>query len=189
MNDRKKWEERYDRTDSVYGPQASEFLSSNAAFLPRCGLALDLASGEGPNSIFLAERGIHVIAVDISAHALERCLRRARDRMLAVDVAVVDLTAFPVPQKMFDVIVVFNYLQRSLAPAIIEGLRPGGLLVYETLTMDHLVWNAEFNREFLLERGELAGLFKGLHILKYREAVLSARQSKRAVASLIAKKV
>jgi|SRR5215216_798268 len=189
MNDRKKWEERYDRPDFVHGPQASEFLSSNAGFLPRCGLALDLASGEGRNSIFLAERGIHVIAVDISARALDKCLSRARELKLPVDVAAVDLAAFPVAQKMFDVIVVFNYLQRSLAPAIIGGLKPGGLLVYETLTTDHLIWNAEFNREFLLKRGELAGLFRGLHIFKYRETVLSGRQSKRAVASLIAKKV
>jgi tellurite methyltransferase len=189
MDDRIKWEERYNRSDSVYAGQASEFLSSNAAFLPRRGMALDLASGEGRNSIFLAERGLHVIAVDVSVRALDRCLRRARECNLEVDVAAVDLTLFPVPPKVFDVVVVFNYLQRSLAPAIMGGLKSGGLLIYETLTTDHLMQNPEFNREFLLKRGELAGLFRGLHIFKYRETVLSGSQSRRAVASLIARKL
>jgi SAM-dependent methyltransferase len=188
MNDREKWDARYSKHDLGLSAEPSEFLQSNRNLLPPGGLALDLASGEGRNSIFLAARGFQVIALDMSIRALQTCRGIALERNLQVGAAAVDLTEFSIPQKMFDVVIVFNYLQRGLAPAIIEGLKPGGVLVYETLTIDHLKWRADFNPEFLLNRGELARLFRGLRLLKYRETVLAGKEHKRAVASLIAKK-
>lgn len=188
MSEKEKWDERYGAQGLARGSDPSEFLSSNANLLPPGGIALDLASGEGRNAFYLAELRFHVIALDISIRALEKCQRVARSRKLRLDSVVADLSSFVMPQHLFDVVVVFNYLQRGLAPSIIQCLRPGGVLVYETLTKDHLRWNPDFNPEFLLGRGELAGLFPGLHLIKYREATLKGRDSNRAVASLIAKK-
>jgi len=188
MTDRKRWDDRYSKLDLTHSPEPSEFLRSNSGLLPSGGLALDLAAGEGRNSIFLATRGFHVIALDISIRALEKCRTVALERELQIEAAALDITEFSIPQMMFDVVIVFNYLQRGLATELIEGLKPGGVLFYETLTRDHLKWKADFNPEFLLERGELARLFRGLHLLKYRETVLAGSEHKRAVASLIAKK-
>ncbi|MFP5263974.1 MAG: methyltransferase domain-containing protein [Blastocatellia bacterium] len=188
MSEKEKWDRRYGAREVARVAGPSEFLSSNADLLPRGGRALDLASGEGRNSFYLAGLGFHVIALDVSIRALEKCVRVARARKLRLDAVVADLSGFVMPQDIFDVVVVFNYLQRDLAPSIIRALRPGGVLVYETLTRDHLRWDPGFNCEYLLGRGELAGLFPGLHLIKYREATLAGRDSNRAVASLIARK-
>ncbi|HEX8090088.1 MAG TPA: class I SAM-dependent methyltransferase [Blastocatellia bacterium] len=188
MSEREKWDGRYSAHNLARSCAASEFLSSNANLLPPGGLALDLASGEGRNSFYLAELGFHVIALDISIRALEKCLKVARARKLKLDAVVADLSRFVMPENIFDVVVVFNYLQRSLAPSIIRCLRPGGVLIYETFTKDHLRCNPGFNPEFVLGRGELAGLFPSLRLMKYREATLTSGGSSRAVASLMAKK-
>ena len=184
MSDKAKWDERYNTNEMIGGPEPSSFLYRNAEILPARGLALDIAAGQGRNSVFLAKRGLNVIALDISTRALEKCIGFARASSVRIEAAAVDLTSFIIPQKAFDVIVNFNYLQRNLAPGIIEGLKPGGLLVFETMTRDYLRYKPDFNPDFLLRRGELVQMFRGLQLIKYRESVSQTR----AVASLLARK-
>lgn len=192
MADRELWEKRYASPERIHGAEASEFLSANRELLPRRGLALDLAAGEGRNAIFLSKIGLNAIALDISVRALEKCLLLANEKSAPVEVAAVDLKRFDIPESHFDLIVNFNYLERGLAPKITAGLKPGGVVVFETLTTDHLRWKPDFNPDFLLGRGELARMFEGLHLIKYRETdleiVTPERASRRSVASLIARK-
>jgi SAM-dependent methyltransferase len=156
--------------------------------LPERGLALDFASGEGRNSILLAGMGLDVVAVDISLRALEKCMRVVRDRKLRIHPVVADLNSFVIPAGIFDVVINFNYLQRDLAPHITAALKPGGVLIFETLTVDHLRHKPDFSPDYLLNRGELLEMFRGLHLMKYREAEIQARHSARSVASLLAVK-
>ncbi|HXG93451.1 MAG TPA: class I SAM-dependent methyltransferase [Blastocatellia bacterium] len=191
MADRELWEKRYDTPDLIHGPEASDYLRANAGLLPTSGLALDITAGEGRNSVWLAERGLEVVALDISLRALEKCQRLARARGLVVDVAAVDLAQFEIPRKRFDMIVCFNFLRRELAPQIIEGLKPCGLLIFETLTIEHLRWKPDFNTDYLLQPGELAAMFSSLRLIKYREIDLEitseGKPSRRSVASIIAR--
>src|ERR1044072_521407 len=180
MSDKTKWDKRYDTNEIVGGSAPSSFLYSNAESLPASGLALDIAAGQGPNSVFLAQRGLTTIALDISTRALEKCISFARASNVQIEAAAVDLTSFIIPSKAFDVIVNFNYLQRSLTPGIIRGLQPGAVLVFETMTMDYLRYRPDFNPDFLLRPGELLQMFRDLRLIKYRESVLQTR----AVASL-----
>ena len=184
MSDKLKWDKRYDTNEMAGVGEPSSFLYTNAESLPAGGLALDIAAGQGRNSVFLAKRGLNVIALDISTRALEKCISLARASNVRIEVAAVDLTSFIIPPKSFDVIVNFNYLQRDLAAGIIEGLKPGGLLVFETMTTDYLRYRPDFNPDYLLGRGELVQMFRGLRLIKYREAILQTR----AVASLLARK-
>lgn len=189
MKDRDRWESRYNAPERVYGVDPSDFLRANIDHLPSNGLALDIAAGEGRNSIFLAERGIEVIALDISESALRKCLSLAREHGADVMAAVVDLTHFQIPKESFDVIIDFNYLERSLAAQIIDGLKSGGLLVFETMTKEQLRWKPDFNPEYLLDVGELPCMFKGLEIIKYSKRSMPSGDSFRCVASLIARKI
>ena len=184
MSDKAKWDKRYDTNEVIGGPGPSSFLYGNAEILPASGLALDIAAGQGRNSIFLAKRGLDVVALDISIRALEKCISLARAASVRIEAAAVDLTSFIIPPKAFDVIVNFNYLQRDLAAGIVQGLKPGGLLVFETMTVDYLRYKPDFNPDFLLRPGELVQMFRGLHLIKYRESVLQTR----AVAGLVARK-
>ncbi len=187
MSNRAKWEARY-ASDSAAAREPSEFLRENRDALPRRGLALDLAAGAGRNSLFLAECGLEVIALDISELALQKCVEFARERKLTVAAAAVDLKCFNIPPDSFDCIVNFNYLQRDLAPQIIAGLRAGGLLIFESMTAEHLRWKPDFNADFLLRPGELKEMFRDLRLIRYREATVRSSRGPRSVASIVAGK-
>ncbi|MFC8449058.1 class I SAM-dependent methyltransferase [Kitasatospora sp. NPDC057223] len=70
------WDARYGATDLVWGVEPNRWVVRECADLP-AGRALDLAAGEGRNSIWLAARGWRVTAVDFSQVAVDRGRRLA----------------------------------------------------------------------------------------------------------------
>jgi SAM-dependent methyltransferase len=76
------WEAHYAERDRVWSGRANVRLVEVAESLPP-GRALDLGCGEGGDAMWLAERGWHVTAVDISATALDRAAADARARNVA----------------------------------------------------------------------------------------------------------
>ncbi|MFC9327542.1 class I SAM-dependent methyltransferase [Kitasatospora sp. NPDC057015] len=70
------WDARYGATELVWGTDPNRWVVREASGLP-AGRALDLAAGEGRNSIWLAARGWRVTAVDYSEVAVERGRRLA----------------------------------------------------------------------------------------------------------------
>jgi SAM-dependent methyltransferase len=75
------WDARYRETDRTWSGRANAALEREAASLAP-GRALDLGSGEGGDALWLAERGWHVTAVDISPTALDRGRAAAAGRGL-----------------------------------------------------------------------------------------------------------
>ncbi len=65
------WEDRYGFADRLWSGEANATLMSEVAALPPM-TALDLGCGEGADAIWLAQRGWHVAAVDVSPTALAR---------------------------------------------------------------------------------------------------------------------
>jgi FolB domain-containing protein len=135
------------------------------------GRALDLASGEGRNALYLAQQGFEVHAWDRNQDSLQALAAKAASLHLPITTRLVDLEREPsIPVETFDLIVVFHYLQRDLIPAIIKSLRPGGIVIYETFLIDnHERFNHPRRREFCLGHNELLSLFSELRILAYRE--------------------
>jgi tellurite methyltransferase len=81
-------------------------------------------------------------------------------------------------------VIVFFYLERKIFPEIIKAIRPGGLLVYKTLTMEQLkLASGPKDPAHLLEENELLRLASGLEVLHYREEI-----AKKATAELVARK-
>jgi hypothetical protein len=72
-------------------------------------------------------------------------------------------------RERYDVIVVFRYLHRPLFGALRTALRPNGLLVYETFTVDQAARGKPTNPAFLLEHRELPALIAPLQVLRERE--------------------
>ena len=78
------WDETYESGDYLnhwdYSFPSHELVAAVALRPPTSGeMALDLGCGAGREAIFLATYGFRVIAVDISAKALEIARNRARD--------------------------------------------------------------------------------------------------------------
>lgn len=185
-SDRARWESRYGGGNRPGGNEPAAYLRDHRDYLPPRGLACDLGAGQGRNAVFLAQHGLEVVAVDFSLAALDQCGVRAREHHVTLHRLAADLGNFPLPEGAFDCIINFNFLLRQLAPGIIAALKPGGVLIFETMTTDYLRFRPAFNPDFLLRPGELAEMFCGLRLVKYRETVLAGRDTSRAVASLIA---
>lgn len=173
----------------------SPFLVEHISALPR-GNVLDVAAGYGRNTLYLAEQGFAVHAVDRDQEALHALQRVAEQRrLLQVTTEVMDLEMAPpehlFPAKTYDVVIVFFYLFRPLFPALVRALKPGGLLVYETFLLEnHLRYHHPRRAIFCLEPSELRTLTSPLSLLYYDEGAHKneEKQTEIFTARLVARK-
>ena len=170
--------------ENTSGP--AQFLQENAQLLPK-GRVLDVAMGNGPNAVFLAKMGFAVESVDISPDAVKTALGAAHKAGVAIRAEVADLEGeYVIRKSAYDVIICFRYLQRSLIPQIKNGLRKGGMIVYETFTVDQAQFGRPKNPEYLLKHNELLDMFRDFRCLIYWEGIL---ENHSAVAQILAEKV
>lgn len=137
------WDQRYAGDGLVYGEQPNDFLAQMADRLPKAGRALDIGAGEGRNALFLAGRGLDVLAVDQSAVGLEKARRRARERGLRLRAQAADLRDFDAEDGCFDAISsIFVHLPGAIRSRVHERvgawLRPGGVYVLEAYAPDQI---------------------------------------------------
>lgn len=78
------WDHRYGGEQRMWSANPNGTFVHEASDLAP-GRALDVGAGEGADAIWLAERGWHVTAADISANALARVSAEADRRRLVVD--------------------------------------------------------------------------------------------------------
>lgn len=136
------------------------------------GKTLDVACGRGRNSLFLAERGHRVTAVDYSEEGLAQLSDIARERGLTIDTRCLDLEAAPaLPRAAYDLIIDFFYLHRPLFPTLKASLRPGGVLVVRTFSSAGDFPGRPRHPEFVLAPGELPKIFKGWDVLLHEEGL------------------
>ena len=134
--DRQQWDERYSGAEFEWSMHTNQFVAEQLAGLPP-GRALDLAAGEGRNSVWLAERGWSVTAVDFSRVGLEKGRRLSAARGVAdhqVDWVVADLSEYEPARAAFELVLI-AYLQvgAALRDRVLAGaataLVPGGTLL------------------------------------------------------------
>lgn len=139
-------------------------------FLPRSGIAIDLGCGGGRGTLWLMERGMHVVAVDASEVGLnylrsalpsdsdvELICSNFQDLKLdTYDVAVACFTLFFLPPEDFG----------RFWPRVVQSIRPGGLFAGQFLGVNDS-WK---DREFTLhEKGDVEGLLRDFQVLMLTE--------------------
>lgn len=164
----KDWDAHY-RANTDAAPQAAEVLRENAHLLPAAGRALDLACGRGGNALLLAGAGLETFAWDNAPAAIEAVMGAAHASHLAIRGEVRDVVESPPEAGQFDVIVITHFLERTLAPPLIDALRPGGLLFYQTFTRARVTARGPRSERLRLEENELLDLFRPLTLRYYRE--------------------
>jgi 2-polyprenyl-3-methyl-5-hydroxy-6-metoxy-1,4-benzoquinol methylase len=172
-SDRLKWNQRFESEDTYLGRNPSPFLSRAMETIKQITpgtQALDVACGEGRNSIFLAKLGFCVTALDISDVGLEKGGVLAGIEGVDINFRRVDLDGYCFTGQ-FDVIINFNFLLRDLIPKEVEALSPGGLLIVDTIMESPELLASHKNPAFFLRRGELQRICDGLpgEILIYEE--------------------
>jgi len=185
-----EWNNRY-QTPLTDIPPPCQVVAAYAHLLPATGTALDLACGLGANALLLARHGLETYAWDYAETALERLQADAQIQQVPIYTERRDVVVSPPPADTFDVIVVCHFLDRRLAPALTQALKPNGLLFYQTFTRTSVNDCGPKNPDFRLAENELLHLFADLQIVVYREEgkIGDISQGFRNEALLIARKI
>lgn len=95
MDQEKIWGSRYQGAgeDYLFGTAPNRFLEHRSDLLLNGGSALSVADGEGRNSVWLAEQGLAVTAVEITAAGIEKARRLAAGRNVDVSFMQADMLA------------------------------------------------------------------------------------------------
>jgi SAM-dependent methyltransferase len=134
--DRQQWDARYSGAEYEWSMHPNQFVAAELDGVPP-GRALDLAAGEGRNSVWLAERGWRVTAVDFSRVGLDKGRKLSAAHGVddgQVDWIVADLSEYAPARSAYDLVLI-AYLQvdQDLRARVLAGasaaLVPGGTLL------------------------------------------------------------
>src|ERR1700744_5301998 len=98
------WDQRFAGDSWAYGDQVNAFLKSQRARLQPGMRALVPGDGEGRNGVWLAEQGLVVDTIDLSANGVAKALRLAEARGVALNARQADALAWEWPRDAYDLI-------------------------------------------------------------------------------------
>lgn len=81
---------------------------------------------------------------------------------------------WPYAGRVFDAVVVSNYLFRPRFDLLLEAVAPGGVLIYETFMIGNERFGKPSNPDFLLAPGELLQCVAGWHVVAFEQGEVSA---------------
>jgi tellurite methyltransferase len=167
--DRNKWNQRY--AEGSYHKNNPVTLVED--WLPRLpvGRALDVACGAGRNSIFLAQAGYQVDAIDISREGLNLARKTAENQGLSINWIEQDLDQPYQFDTDYDLIIVMWYVNLGLISRLYDYLAPGGYLLCE----EHLITDQDVigpaSSNYRVAPGVLREAVSGLDVLLYEESI------------------
>lgn len=129
------WNERYASAEYVYGKTANAFLIEQADRLPKGTFVVSIGEGEGRNAVFLAKRGMSVLAIDSSSVGLDKAKALARDNGASIETLCADLATVEFPKTFGALLNVFCHLPAATRRAVhrraLASLAPGGWVITE----------------------------------------------------------
>lgn len=172
----------------------SPFLVDQLSRVPH-GTVLDVATGRGRHALYLASKGFSIHGIDRDADALNELQQQAQAAGLSsITTECRDLELNPqqppdLGTAMYDAILVFFYLYRPLFPRLVNALKPGGVIMYETFLLDnHIHRQHPRRKEFCLENNELLTHLQELRILHYDEGDHESSSGRAFTARMLAQK-
>lgn len=163
LQDRLKWNEKF-KTEGY--PDEPATIVKEYAKLAAGTKALDIAAGNGRNALFLAKQGFTVDAVDLADAGLKLFAGKHPN----IQPICADLDNFDIAARHYDLIINIKYLNRRLFPYILEGLAPGGILIFQTFLDSPKQGKGQAaRRDYRLRQNELIEAFLALRILLYKE--------------------
>lgn len=142
--------------------------------LPK-GKVLDLGSGEGRNSLYLAKKGFDVTSLDINSMSLAKLAQIAEAEGLDIDIQPYNIESADIPGGLYDVIistVVLMFLDPYTIPDVIENMQshtaPGGFnLIVAAMSTEDAPCPVNFPKTFA--SGELRDYYADWTLHKYNE--------------------
>lgn len=172
VKDKEKWDAKYLKKSQLLRPrEASKNLQEHIAHCKGT-KALDLACGAGRNSIFLAECGFDVDALDIAEVAVAALNAEARSKNLhsKINTYQVDLDTHEIEENLYDIIIMTNFLDRAVLESAKSALKKDGILFVETYMINDENEKTQSDPNNLLKSQELKNILDdSWQILHYDE--------------------
>jgi len=188
------YNDAYARAAGLFGNDPEEVLVRCVDALDQRRPVLDVGCGQGRNSLWLAEKGFDVVALDPSEQATQQLAAAAANRGLAVDVRHGGVDDFGMPDLAFGGVCVFGLIQiltrkdiAGLVAAIDRWTAVGSALFVTAWTVADPSyaeiasrWSSIGESSFLhadgrvrtfLREGEILELFPGYEAVLYREGL------------------
>ena len=179
-----RWEARYSAPDYVFGKEPNYFLVKCKSLLPVSGRVLAVADGEGRNSVWLAEQGLDVHAIDFSPTAQDKARALARECGVNVNFEIADVHNWAYPAAAYDVVCeIFTQFstpaERALKWAgMCKALKPGGLLIVLGYSPKQLAYGTGGPKQLdkLYTRPMLQQAFAGFQEMVFTEEELELQE-------------
>ncbi len=194
---KREFDRLYASSECVWGLKADGYLAKFLEKAPR-GRALDIGCGEGRHSLYLAQKGYTVDAVDMSEKAIEKLRCSAEEYKVSnvITTAAGDVTTMDLPVETYDLVVisfVFPFLKRADIKIMLEkakrSLKRKGCIYISALTTDDPEYKKYSKGQrpieprtfyspglhcycYFFEKGELKTLFSDFSIIDYTETVV-----------------
>jgi SAM-dependent methyltransferase len=131
----------------------------------RPGKALDVAMGQGRNSIYLAQKGWDVTGFDVSKVGLAEARRLAASAGVKVNTVLASDEEFDFGVDEWDLIAILYPIEKRSVYRVRKALKPGGIVVVECSHKEAA------NAPFEFETNELLKIYDGFRILKYEDVM------------------
>lgn len=167
LEDKIKWDKKYQNTPTLLEQRDPSKKLVHIIDKISGKEVLEIACGTGRNSIYLAKQDFNVRALDISQIALDTLSAQDYKNITTKQI---DLDKYIPTSNSYHLIVMTNFLDRTLIPNLAQALKKDGILLIETY-MDHkLNEKPNSNPDFLLQADELKTFFDdSFEILEYDE--------------------
>lgn len=144
------WNARFSEQGYAYGDRASRLLLGFRDLLKPGQRALVPACGEGRDAVFLAECGLEVMAVDMSAAGLTKTAELAATRGVSLTCIEADLSDWHWPEAEYDCIAaMFLHVPTAFRPVLhgkmLSACKPGGHVFLEGFLPEQIDWQKSHN--------------------------------------------
>lgn len=177
------WEDRFATPHYVYGTAPSRFLTSHEDYLYPGRTALAVADGEGRNSVFMAQKGLSVVALETAPSALAKARALAEMRGVQVTFRAEDVLSRDWETDAFDIVagIFIQFADPADRSALFAGMGravvPGGRILLHGYTPEQIALGTGGPpcAENLYTEGMLRAAFDGwtVEVCRAYEAVLS----------------
>ena len=168
--DAARWNKTFTNPNANFSRNPNAFLVETVKPLPP-GRALDVGMGQGRNSLWLAQQGWDVTGVDISEEGIRRAQEQAAKIGVKLNAVLKSADEFDYGRNQWDLIIgifMHEIFSRNAA-RIVEGLKPGGLVVVEGF-----YGGAVAKRAPGRQSNELLRVFDSLRITHYQDLTAPA---------------
>ncbi len=193
------WDERFGKTEYVYGTQPNRFFEESLIALPPGRLLLP-GEGEGRNAVFAAAKGWKVDAFDSSKEGKRKAEALAQQLQTTISYSLSSYEKFEPDADAYDAVgLIFTHCdpktRKLLHLQMVNALKPNGFLILEAFSKGQLGNESGGPRDLdmLFSLEELKEDFSELTFehMEEAETILSEgsyHQGKASVVRLIARK-